>query len=42
LSCVDIDKRNILLEKPGQHNVDATYRGKENIYMFNWKGKIIA
>ena len=29
----------ILLGRPRQHNVDATRRGRENIYMFTWKGK---
>jgi len=30
------------LRRPWQRDVDATHRGKMNIYMFNWKGKIVA
>jgi len=31
---VNIDKCHILLGRLWQHDVDATYKGKENIYMF--------
>ena len=38
---VDMNACHILLERPQQHDVDATHRGHEanSIYMFNWKGK---
>ena len=41
ISCdvVDMDACHILLGRPWQDDVDATHRGKMNIYMFNWKGK---
>jgi len=35
----DMEACYILLGRPWQHDVDATHRGKENIYMFPWKGK---
>ena len=33
---------HILLEKSWQHDVAVTHKGKENVYMFNWKGKRVA
>ena len=39
---VNMDKCHILLERLWQHDVDATYKEKKNIYMFIWKGKIVA
>ena len=38
---VDMDKCHVLLGRPWQHDVDATHKGKENIYIFTWKGKRI-
>jgi len=37
-----MDACHILLGRPWQHDVDATHRGKRNIYMFTWEGKRIA
>ena len=39
---IDMDTCHILLRRSWQHNIDATHRGKENIYMFIWKGKRVA
>ena len=39
---VDMDNCHILLGRPCQHDVDATHKGKKNIYMFSWKGKRVA
>jgi len=39
---IDIDACYILLGRPWQHDVDASYRGKENICVFPWKGKRVA
>ena len=39
---VDMDACHILLGRPWQHAVDATHRGKKNVYMFLWKGKRVA
>jgi len=36
---VDMDNCHILLERPWQHDIDATRKGEENIYTFTWKGK---
>jgi len=36
---VDMDKCHILLGRPWQHNIDATHKGKKNMYMFTWNGK---
>jgi len=33
---------SFLLGRSWQHAIDVTYKGKENIYMFTWKGKRIA
>ena len=39
---VDIDKCHILLGRPWQHDIDATHKSKENMYMFTWKGKKVS
>jgi len=36
---VDIDQCHILLRRLWQHDVDATHQGRDNIYVFTWKGK---
>jgi len=30
------------IRRPWEYDIDATHRDKENIYMFNWKGKRVA
>ena len=37
-----MDTYHVLLGRPWQHDVDATHRGKENVYVFPWKGKRVA
>jgi len=37
-----MDACHILLWRPRHHDVNATHRSKEKIYMFNWKGRRIA
>jgi len=39
---VDMDTCHIFLRWPWQYDVGATHKGKENIYVFNWKGKSVA
>ena len=39
---VDVDAFHILLGRPWQHDIDATHRGKEDIYVFPWKGKRVS
>ena len=39
---VDMDACHILLGRPWQPDVDATHRGKRNVYVFLWKGKWVA
>ena len=39
---VDMDACHILLGRPWQYDIDATYRGKRNIYMVHLEGKRIA
>ena len=39
---VDIDACHILLERSWHYDVSATHKSKENIYMFNWKGKRVS
>ena len=34
-----MNKCHILLGRPWQHDVNATHKGKENMYMFTWRGK---
>jgi len=36
-----MDKCRILLKRLWQHDVDSTHKGRENIYVFTWKGKRI-
>ena len=31
---VDMDAYHVLLERPWQHDIDATHRGEENTYVF--------
>ena len=38
---VDMDACHILLGRPWQYDVDATHRGKRNIFMFTWDGNRI-
>lgn len=33
---VDIDASHILLGRPWQYDVDITYRGRDNTYIFTW------
>ena len=39
---VDMDACHILLRRLWQHNVDATHRGKNNIYVFSWEGQRVS
>jgi len=39
---VNIDKCHIFLGRSWQHDVDATHKGRDNIYVFTWKGKRVA
>lgn len=39
---VDMDASHLLLGRPWQFDVNATHRGKENNYIFEWKGRKIA
>uniref|UniRef100_A0A6N2LGG3 Reverse transcriptase n=1 Tax=Salix viminalis TaxID=40686 RepID=A0A6N2LGG3_SALVM len=39
---VDMDASHVLLGCPWQFDVDVTYRGRENVYVFNWEGRKIA
>lgn len=39
---VDMDACHILLGRPWQHDVDATHKGRKNVYIFWWKEKKIA
>ena len=39
---VDMDKCHILLGRTWQHDVDATHKGRDNIYVFTWKGERVA
>ncbi|GJV44217.1 hypothetical protein Tco_1428753, partial [Tanacetum coccineum] len=38
----DIEACHVLLERPWQHDMDATHQGKSNMYLFKWCGKTIA
>lgn len=38
----DMDACQILLGKPWQHDVNSVYKGQQNAYIFEWKGKKIA
>nr|GEZ90466.1 putative nucleotidyltransferase, ribonuclease H [Tanacetum cinerariifolium] len=39
---VDMEACHVLLGRPWQHDVDATYQGNSNMYLFKYSGKIIA
>jgi hypothetical protein len=38
---VDMDACHVLLGRPWPYNVDATYKGRDNVYLFWWHGKKI-
>lgn len=38
---VEIDAYHVLLEQPWQYDVDSTYKGWDNTYLFWWYGKKI-
>ncbi|GAV89480.1 Asp_protease_2 domain-containing protein, partial [Cephalotus follicularis] len=33
---VDMDASHVLLGRPWQYDVDITYKGRDNIYIFTW------
>ncbi|GJS70080.1 ribosomal RNA-processing protein 8 [Tanacetum coccineum] len=37
----DIEACHVLLERPWQHDMDATHQGKSNMYLFKWCGQTI-
>ncbi|KAK2666059.1 hypothetical protein Ddye_004633 [Dipteronia dyeriana] len=37
-----MDASHVLLGRPWQFDVDVTYRGSDNVCVFNWEGKKIA
>lgn len=39
---VDMDASHVFLGSPWQFDVDVTYRGKDNVYVFNWEDRKIA
>ncbi|GKE02833.1 transposon ty3-I gag-pol polyprotein, partial [Tanacetum coccineum] len=39
---IDIEVCHVLLGRPWQHDMDATHKGKSNMYLFRWSGKTIA
>ncbi|XP_038680918.1 uncharacterized protein LOC119981846 [Tripterygium wilfordii] len=39
---LEMDVGHILLGRPWQFDVDVTYKGRANVYLFNWNGKKIA
>ncbi|KAK0600813.1 hypothetical protein LWI29_018658 [Acer saccharum] len=39
---VEMDARHVLLGRPWQFDVDITYRGRDNVCVFNWNGRKIA
>lgn len=39
---VEMDACQVLLGRPWQYNVEALHKGKQNFYIFVWKGKKIA
>ncbi|GKD14161.1 transposon ty3-I gag-pol polyprotein [Tanacetum coccineum] len=39
---VDIEACHVLLGRSWKHDMDATYQGKSNMYLFNWSKKTIA
>uniref|UniRef100_A0A2N9F1X7 Reverse transcriptase n=1 Tax=Fagus sylvatica TaxID=28930 RepID=A0A2N9F1X7_FAGSY len=39
---VDMDASHVLLGRPWQYDVDITYKGRDNIYLFTWESHKIA
>ncbi|GAV71348.1 hypothetical protein CFOL_v3_14842, partial [Cephalotus follicularis] len=39
---VDMDASHVLLGRPWQYDVDITYKGRDNIYVFTWGAHKIA
>ena len=39
---IDMDAGHVLLGRPWQFDVDVTYRGRDNVCVFNWNGRKIA
>ncbi|KAK0587873.1 hypothetical protein LWI29_030273 [Acer saccharum] len=39
---VEMDPGHVLLGRPWQFDVDITYRGRDNVCVFNWNGRKIA
>ncbi|KAK0578929.1 hypothetical protein LWI29_018514 [Acer saccharum] len=39
---VEMDAGHVLLGRPWQFDVDITYRGRDNVCVFNWNGRKIA
>ncbi|CAL8151424.1 unnamed protein product [Prunus armeniaca] len=44
VSCdvIDIDASHVLLARPWQYDTDATHKGRDNVYLFNWGSHKIA
>jgi hypothetical protein len=38
---VEMDACHVLLGRPWQYDVNATYKGRDNVYLFWWHGKKI-
>ncbi|GJX87945.1 putative nucleotidyltransferase, ribonuclease H, partial [Tanacetum coccineum] len=38
---VDMEACHVLLGRPWQHDMDATHKGKSNMYLFKWSSKTI-
>jgi hypothetical protein len=38
---VEMDACHVLLGRPWQYDVNATYKGRDNVYLFWWPGKKI-
>jgi hypothetical protein len=38
---VEMDTCHVFLERPWQYNLDAIYKGRDNVYLFWWHGKKI-
>ncbi|XP_038976596.1 uncharacterized protein LOC113461736 [Phoenix dactylifera] len=39
---IDMDASHVLLGRPWQYDVDATYKARDNVYLFTWEGHNIA
>ena len=39
---VDMDASHVMLGRPWQFDVDVTYKGQDNVYVFTWGEKKIA